>query len=643
MKYAALLFILCSFVCIKQLHSQNIVIAVKGNITLQNSQPVKKGDNIKNNAVLLFRPDGMVSPEVKLLSPKGVCVIRYRDYEQRPKSELLQLVAATIHKNSVATLGTREYSTDPGPQQQVQLVDSLCRLLGANAGNISGLVFTYINPYCVATFTSPYWTEIGDMLQAKYGYQVNTSTGNTLTAAAFDAIPKMAQVKTREYLPNAASLKKYCPIPGDQGHFGTCTGWSAAYGTRTISWAIRNNLTATSDITNQAFSPTFVYEQIKDNDDVNCSRGSSITRAVQLMKTSGVPFLSDLSFSCNADLQPYRSAALNYTIKDFQALNERYGIAATDEEFQKTLTNIKTAISQKKPILAAIDCYGTFKGKVWNGVADKNMGGHAICIIGYDDSFSNGEGAVEILNSWSPFWGNGGFIHVKYADLRRILRGAISVYDDVKPQPLIPADIKKDTIPVIVTDTLKRLTGSFSLVLANGNHMKAIRNESGVRGLRLTNIDEMTYNIAEAYPSNTNFRLQFTSAQPAYVYLLGTDSKRSPVVQLFPDESRNISALLDFTSEVKVSIPDESQYIQMDETPGEDYLCVIYSKEPLDMARIKNSVQGSGKSFVKAVKEALAGRIVNEEEVAFDKNKISFSAASAKRTAVPVFIGFKHQ
>ncbi|MBV7532489.1 C1 family peptidase [Chitinophaga sp. sic0106] len=640
MKYAALLFILCLFVVIPPLHSQNIVIAVKGNIMLENSQPVKKGDNIKNNAVLLFRPNGMVSPEVHLLSPKGVCVIRYKDYQQQPKSELMQLVAATIHKNSVATLGTRAYQAEYGAQQQVQLVDSLCRLLGAHAGNISELVFTYISPYCVATFTSPYWTAIGEILQTKYGFQVNASTGNTLTAAAFEAIPKMASVKTRDYLPNAASLKKYCPIPGDQGRFGTCVGWSAAYGTRTISWAVRNNLTATNDITNQAFSPTFIYEQIKDSDDLNCSKGASISRAVQLMKTSGVPFLSDLNFSCNANLQPYRTAAMNYTIKDFQALNERYGANAPEEEFKKTLFNIKTAISQKKPIIAAIDCYGTFKGKVWNGVFDNHLGGHAICIIGYDDNFSNGEGAVEILNSWSPFWGNGGFIHVKYADLRRILRAAIAVYDEVKPQPLVPADT---ITPVIVVDTLKKLSGSFSLVLANGNDMKAVRNENGVRGLRLTNVDEMTYNIAEAYPSNTNFRLQFTSAQPAYVYLLGTDAKRSPVVQLFPDESRNISALLDFRSEVKVSIPDESHYIQMDETPGEDYLCVIYSKEPLDMNVIKSSLQNSSKSFVKAVKEALAGRIVNDEEVAFDKNKISFDAASAKRTAVPVFIGFKHQ
>ena len=33
---------------------------------------------------------------------------------------------------------------------------------------------------------------------------------------------------------SSASLKEYCPTPGNQGSYGTCAAWSTAYGARTI-------------------------------------------------------------------------------------------------------------------------------------------------------------------------------------------------------------------------------------------------------------------------------------------------------------------------------------------------------------------------------------------------------------------------
>jgi len=159
----------------------------------------------------------------------------------------------------------------------------------------------------------------------------------------------------------------------------------------------------------------------------------------------------------------------------------------------------------------------------------------------------------------------------------------------------------------------------------------------------MTNNERMTYQTYDAFPSKTNFRINFTSSQPAYVYVISTDSKRSPLEQLFPNPDQNISALLDFTSAVTVSIPDETQYIQMDETSGEDYLCIIYSKEKLNMNDINNAfIKNTNKSFVAIVKEALAGQIVEDHEVVFEKNRIAFTAASPYRTAVPIFIKIRH-
>jgi hypothetical protein len=227
--------------------------------------------------------------------------------------------------------------------------------------------------------------------------------------------------------------------------------------------------------------------------------------------------------------------------------------------------------------------------------------------------------------------------------LKKILDCAVSLYDNAIPLPP-PEPLKPDPVPPVSRDTLKRMEGSFSLILRDGTIMKVEGDEAAIRGLKLTDVERTTYHILNSYPAGTMFRINFTSSLPAYIYVVSTDSKHSPLAQLFPDPDRNISALLDFNTEVSASIPDETQYIQMDETSGEDYLCVIYSKDELNMNTIKNSWQNNtGKSFVNVVKEALTDKIVDEKEVIFEKNKIAFKAASANHTAVPIFIKIQHR
>jgi hypothetical protein len=617
---------------------QNIVLNVTGKVSV-NGQPVKKGDNLDDKLKVVF---GDPSAELKVLSKVGVCVIKYKNQEQKGSSELLDLIKSSIRKNSVATLGTRAWKINPDKDKQIELVDNLCKILNVNPDNVNELFSQYISPYCVLEFEPPYWSDIERFMQTNYGFNPPEFTGEmAMTPEQYQNIPQIPKVRSLAPLPSKASIKQYAPIPGNQGRYGTCTGWASAYAARTISWAIKNNLTDVQDITNQAFSPSFVYAQIKDRNDIDCQNGSSISACVELLKNTGAVFLTDLPYQCNPVIAPLTQQAKMYAIKDFQRLTSGMGITTKED-----LDNIKKALADKKPVLGSIKCYQSFGGKVWNGVFDNLRGNHAVCIVGYDDNFNNGDGtfgAVEIMNSWGTTWGNGGFIQVKYPDFMKILNSAITLYDDALPVPP-PEPPKPLPNPTPVPDPVKRMEGSFSLVLNDGTSMQLEGDEMTFRGLRLATAEKMTYNILNAYPAGTMFRIHFTSSQPAYVYVIATDSKRSPLEQLFPDAENNISALLDFNSEVSVSIPDESHYIQMDETSGEDYLCVIYSKDELNMDAIKNALQNNpDKSFVRIVKENLSDKIFDDNEVTFEKNRIAFQTASVNHTAVPIFIKIKHR
>ena len=637
---------------------QNIVISVTGNV-LVNGQPVKKGDNISNyHKVILDDPDA----ELRILSELGVCVIRYKNWEQERTSELLDIIKSTIRKNSIATSTTRAWVINPSKDEQLRLVESLCTQLGVTRYNVHEMFSKYITPYCVLEFENPYWQDIAHFMSIRYGFDPPRRTGELMTAVQFKTIPFAPQFRSLTPIPSAASLKKYCPIPGDQGEYGTCTSWASAYGARTISWAVKNNLTDVHDITNQAFSPSFVYALVKDEDDYNCKFGASTIECLETLKDVGAVFITDIPYRCNPFISPYIPIAKAYAIKDFQGITAATGFVSDQPAVitMEDLIHIKKALSEKKPVIASVKSYDSFNDargvKIWNGVTTGRYEGHAVCIIGYDDLFDNGDGtfgAVEVMNSWGPVWGDGGFMHVKYSDFLKILNYALTLYDDILPVTPPELPISSLTIqpmlsrpsqgPTPTSGLMKRMEGSLSLIVDNGTVMRIAGDESGFGNLKLTSNEKMTYHILDAYPSKTNFRINFTSSQPAYVYVISTDSKRSPLAQLFPNPDKNISALLDFTSSVSVSIPDETQYIQMDETPGEDYLCIIYSKERLNITEINNSfIKNRDKSFVTIVKEALAGQIVEDHEVVFEKNRIAFSAASPIRTAVPIFIRIKH-
>ena len=629
-------FLLVFFLLPCSSRSQNIVMSVTGNV-LANGQSVKKGDNLSNTLKLVFAD---TDAELKTLSQSGVCVIKYKDYEQNNTSELLELIKSSIRKNSVAPLDTRAWTVNPGKEEQLKMVDALCTTLNVTPDNVSEMFCQYMTHYCVLEFESPYWQDIAQFLKTKYGYDPPQLTGDLMDEEQYQNIPLVPTVRSLKSLPPAASLKRYCPVPGNQGNYGTCTGWASAYAARTISWAVRNNLTNVHDITNQAFSPSFIYAQVKGRNDNNCQNGAVTSETVEVLKKVGAVFLTDMPYQCNPNITPFVPQAKKYAIKDYQRLTSSTGIKSKED-----FDNIKRALAEKKPVLASIKCYPSFGGKIWNGRMDGRQGGHAICMVGYDDNFNNGDGtygAVELMNSWGPLWGNGGFIHVKYQDLPKILNYAISLYDDALPAPP-PTPPKPPPRPAPTPDPMKRMEGSFSLILSNGKAMRMAGDEMGFRNIKLASAENMMYNILDAYPSGTMFRIYFTSSQPAYIYVISTDSKRSPIAQLFPDPNENISALLDFTSEVSVSIPDETHYIQLDETAGEDYLCIIYSKEELNITAIVNSFKNNpAKGFVRIVKEALAGAIVDNKEVTFEKNRIAFKAASAKHTAVPIFIKMKH-
>ncbi|NEU09677.1 DUF4384 domain-containing protein [Flavihumibacter sp. R14] len=454
--------------------------------------------------------------------------------------------------------------------------------------------------------------------------QVKYTTGMDFDDASYVSIPKKAKLtRSLETLPASYSLKQYAPIPESQGMYGTCTAWASAYCGRTIVEAIKNNWTDKSKITANAYSPAFLFRLIRPADP-ECVGGSTVSRAFELMKEKGLLTYSDLSSSCIPSVSEAQLAvAEKGKIKDYMRLFD------VNSAENIKIQSVKKSISEKKPVVFGMVSPPSFMGAkgVWNPTEqpDKSFGGHAMCVIGYDDNKEGG--SFEIQNSWGQQWGNEGYMWIKYADFARFTWYAYEFIDLPEAKPEV-AD----------------LSGEIRLTLADGKDMPANLRVS-TRGLTVVPAKVAPgpltlYQTAQPYTSGTRFRIYISNNEPAYVYAISSDLSNE-VTKIFPFEDGISAALTDKKNDV--AIPDEDHFIEFDNKPGKDFLCVLYSKSELDINSVVQKIGAEAGTFSERIFKVIGSEMVDPKNVQFSKDKIAFQGFSKGKSLVSMMVELEHQ
>ena len=95
-------------------------------------------------------------------------------------------------------------------------------------------------------------------------------------------------------------------------------------------------------------------------------------------------------------------------------------------------------MAQGLPVVAGFEVYNNlyrYRGGIYDSISGSFIGGHAMCIVGYDDS----ERVVKIVNSWGTRWGEDGFLRISYDIWPRLAtRSSAVLYDKVENTPEIP-------------------------------------------------------------------------------------------------------------------------------------------------------------------------------------------------------------
>jgi len=213
-------------------------------------------------------------------------------------------------------------------------------------------------------------------------------------------------------LPSKASLKQYCPQPGNQMLLNTSVGWATAYAARTILEAKKKSWTNTRQITENAYSPVFNYHFAKVDSEVqNCQINADLGKALDILTQKGVPRYVDFLEFCpkkigDATLQKAKENRLSGFSRLFD-INESKALK---------IELVKKSLAEGYPVVVGMHVPPSFAFAIdfWQPreKMDLSIPGHAMCVIGYDDSKYGG--AIEVINSWGRQCGISNFFWTKF-------------------------------------------------------------------------------------------------------------------------------------------------------------------------------------------------------------------------------------
>ena len=384
-------------------------------------------------------------------------------------------------------------------------------------------------------------------------------------------------------LPEAVSLLRFAPQRGNQGQQGSCVAWSSAYGARTILEAASTGV----DPDRMKFSPSFLYNQIG----LEGCEGSYIQRAMEQMSSQGALPLDQFPYNDQeCDRQPNSQQireAGQYKIHGFTRLTDGDNINAIN------VRAVKEHLAKDAPVVIGMMVGQSFMQdmmgqELWQpqggDESGMGMGGHAMCVIGYDDRKFNG--AFQVMNSWGPEWGKNGVAWVKYGDFKNYVREAYGL--DPMPKRGAMANI-----PLECTIGLVNNKG--------GNNIP----------LRVLTGSNMFQTVAPI-TKGTRFKMSIKNATECYIYIFGQETDGSSNV-LFPylKPGETVSKHSPYCGITGYRLFPKAQSMEADNIGNKDFIAIVVSKDELDYNQLNQLISRSSQAdYLGKVNEVLQSILI---------------------------------
>jgi len=205
------------------------------------------------------------------------------------------------------------------------------------------------------------------------------------------------------------------PAIKNQGSVGSCTGHAGTY-----MYEVFTRLLAYEGVcAPMTFSAGFLYKVTRNLLGWKEDRGAYLRTTMQALSMFGVP--EERFWPYNVHKFNRQPSAFLYAIaQNYQAL-VYYRLDAKGLLPRSIVDSIKLNLASNRACIFGFTTFTNLErcrdGKIeMPGRFDRPKGGHAICAVGYADSYKIGDsvGAFRIANSWGTKWGEDGFGWLPY-------------------------------------------------------------------------------------------------------------------------------------------------------------------------------------------------------------------------------------
>lgn len=197
----------------------------------------------------------------------------------------------------------------------------------------------------------------------------------------------------------AWSWKEFVPKPRSQGKCGSCWAF-ATIGVFEGASNIANGFDKDLDLSEQHLVDC---AKTSNGFDIGSCRGGFTWMVFDYLQREGAPTESQVPYierdgKCNAKLKAERKVAT------WGFVDEHGGQPAVDQ--------IKKSLCKYGPVSSSVAVTPTFVAYTGGVFEEENAGmtNHAVMIVGWDDK----RGAWLVRNSWGTWWGEDGYVWIKY-------------------------------------------------------------------------------------------------------------------------------------------------------------------------------------------------------------------------------------
>jgi len=412
-------------------------------------------------------------------------------------------------------------------------------------------------------------------------------------------------------LPEMVSLAAFAPSRQNQGKQGSCVAWSSMYAARTILEAASTR----QDPNSVAYSPAFLYNNIALQD----CQGAYIQKAMEFMQTKGAVPFQDFKYDEN-DCTRQANGSLEQTASQ-NKIHGFHRLTETDDVNGINIRAIKEHLAKDAPVVIGMMVGGTFMQemmgkKVWHPQgSDQDMtgfGGHAMCVIGYDDRLEGG--SFQLMNSWGPEWGENGIAFIRYGDFKNFVREAYGL--DPLPKRGAALNVAFECNVGLFNPESKQ---QIPLKLSSGNVFKTVT----------------------PIKKGSKFKIEFKNAVECYVYIFTPADDATKSVVLFPYKPIH-SPYCGITG---YRLFPRKESIQADQVGSKDLMGVVVSKQQLDYNALNNAINTSTKTdFAAKLNDAVSANAITNVSFGSGTNgSMYFKSAGDNKNIIACIVEIEKQ